>query len=97
MTPHGEVKNVYETFFPVLFSSHHYPSGGPYCITVPFVLAYIQSSPELRRWLSLVTDIVISCIVVAVVLPSRVPNHSESLFIWTTFPYHSVELVTTAF
>ena len=46
--------------FPVPFSSHHYPSGGPYCITVPFVLAYIQSLLELCCRLSLVADIAIS-------------------------------------
>ena len=43
------------------------PQGGPYCITVPVFLAYIQSSLKLRRRLSLVADIVISCSVVVVV------------------------------
>ena len=59
-------------FFPVLFSSDQYPSGGPCCITVSFILAFIQSSPELGRRLSLVADIAISCSVVVVVLRSRV-------------------------
>ena len=43
------------------------PSGGPYCITDPVVLAYIQSLPELCLRLRLVADIVISCSVVVVV------------------------------
>ena len=43
------------------------PLWGPYCITVPVVLTYIQSLPELCRRLSLVADIVISCSVVVVV------------------------------
>ena len=57
-----------KTFFIYFLSDfHHYPSGGPCCITVSFILAFIQSSPELGRRLSLVADIAISCSVVVVV------------------------------
>ena len=43
-------------FLPVQFSSHHYPSGGPYCIAVSVILAYTQSLLELGPRLSIVAD-----------------------------------------
>ena len=58
-------------FCPIVLSSLPL-KGASYCITVPVILAYIQSSAELRHRLSLVADIAISCSVVVVVLRSRV-------------------------
>ena len=52
-------------FFEIILS--YYPliiTATPQGITVPVILAYIQSSPELHCRLGLVADIVISCSVV---------------------------------
>ena len=63
-----ETNHTFSIFSPLLQSSHHLY----YCITVPIILAYIQSSSGLGRRLSLVADIVLSCSIVVIVSHSRV-------------------------
>ena len=55
---------------PLVLSS--LPLRGPYSITVPVILAYIQSSLGLRHRLSLVADIFRRCRIVVVVFLNRV-------------------------
>ena len=59
-------------FFPCPRVLSSLPLRGPYCITVPVILVYMQSLPGLRRRLNLVAEIVISCSIAVVLLQSRV-------------------------